>query len=87
MNELQHIIDQKRELLARESISRSVLDYSEGMTAEEQKRYINYLAERINAADLENRAMKLVLQDFLMKKRTWQDAYPNWMMCFLVLIL
>lgn len=36
MNELQHIIDQKRELLARESISRSVLDYSEGMTVEEQ---------------------------------------------------
>ena len=69
MNELQHIIDQKRELLARESISRSVLDYSEGMTAEEQKRYINYLAERINAADLENRAMKLVLQDFLDEKK------------------
>lgn len=69
MNELQHIIDQKRELLARESISRSVLDYSEGMTVEEQKRYINYLAERINAADLENRAMKLVLQDFLDEKK------------------
>lgn len=69
MKELQHIIEQKRELLARESISRSVLDYSEGMTAEEQKRYINYLAERINAADLENRAMKLVLQDFLDEKK------------------
>lgn len=69
MNELQHIIDQKRELLARESISRSVLDYSEGMTVEEQKRYINYLAERVNAADLENRAMKLVLQDFLDEKK------------------
>ena len=35
---------------------------------EEQKRYINYLAERVNAADLENRAMKLVLQDFLDEK-------------------
>ena len=34
----------------------------------EQKRYINYLAERVNAADLENRAMKLVLQDFLHEK-------------------
>ncbi len=34
----------------------------------EQKRYINYLAERVNAADLENRAMKLVLQDFLDEK-------------------
>lgn len=70
MNELQHIIGQKRELLARESISRPALDYSEGMTAEEQKRYINYLAERVNAADLENRAMKLVLQDFLDEKKS-----------------
>ena len=34
----------------------------------EQKRYINYLAERVNPADLENRAMKLVLQDFLDEK-------------------
>ena len=70
MNELQHIIEQKQELLARESISRPALDYSEGMTAEEQKRYINYLAERVNATDLENRAMKLVLQDFLEEKES-----------------
>ena len=70
MKELQHIIEQKQELLARESISRPALDYSEGMTAEEQKRYINYLAERVNAADLENRAMKLVLQDFLDEKKS-----------------
>lgn len=53
------------ELLAQESVSHPVLDYSEGITAEEQKRYINYLADRVNAADLENHAMKLVLQDFL----------------------
>lgn len=39
------------------------------MTAEEQKRYINYLADRVNAADLENRAMKLALQDFLDKQK------------------
>lgn len=39
------------------------------MTSEEQKRYINYLANRVNAADLENRAMKLVLQDFLDKQK------------------
>ena len=37
------------------------LDYSEGMAADEQKRYINYLADRVNADDLEKRAMKLVL--------------------------
>ena len=64
MDELQHIIEQKRGLLARESNSCPALDYSEGMTAEEQKRYINYLAERVNADELEKRAMKLVLQGF-----------------------
>ena len=37
--------------------------------AEEQKRYINYLAERVNAIDLEKRAMMLVLQDFLEQQK------------------
>lgn len=64
-----HIIEQKQELLARESVWRLALDYSEGMTSEEQKRYINYLADRVNAADLESPAMKLVLQDFLDKQK------------------
>lgn len=40
------------------------MNISEVMTAEEQKRYINNLIERINATELENRAMDLVLQDF-----------------------
>ena len=73
MNELQHIIEQKRELLARESISRPVLDYSEGMTAEEQKRYINYLVERLEQADLGLRARDAVLQDFLDKQKEYEE--------------
>ena len=73
MDELQHIIEQKQELLARETISRPAVDYSKDMTAEEQKRYINYLAERVNAADLEKRAMKLVLQDFLDKQKDYEE--------------
>ena len=73
MNELQHIIEQKRELLARESISRPVLDYSEGMTAEEQKRYINYLVERLEQADLGLRARDAVLQDFLDKQKEYDE--------------
>ena len=73
MSELQHIIEQKRELLARESISRPVLDYSEGMTAEEQKRYINYLAERVREADLGLRARDAVLQDFLDKQKEYEE--------------
>ena len=73
MKELQHIIEQKQELLARESISRPALDYSEGMTAEEQKRYINYLAERVREADLGLRARDLVLQDFLDKQKEYDE--------------
>lgn len=42
------------------------------MTAEEQKRYINNLIERINATDLESRAMDLVLQVFLDKQRKYE---------------
>ena len=73
MKELQHIIEQMRELLARESISRPVLDYSEGMTAEEQKRYINYLVERLEQADLGLRARDAVLQDFLDKQKEYDE--------------
>lgn len=47
----------------------SAVCYSEGMTSEEQKRYINYLAERVNASDLENRVMELLLQDFLDERK------------------
>lgn len=71
MIELRHIIEQKQELLTRESISRPALDYSEGMTAEEQKRYINYLAERVCEADLGLRARDAVLQDFLDKQKEY----------------
>ena len=43
------------------------------MTAEEQKRYINNLIERINATELENRAMDLVLQNFLDKRKEYEE--------------
>lgn len=73
MNELQHIIEQKQELLARETISRPVVDYSKDMTTEEQKRYINYLAERLEQADLGLRARDAVLQDFLDKQKEYDE--------------
>ena len=73
MKELQHIIEQKQELLAREAISRPAVDYSKDMTAEEQKRYINYLAERVREADLGLRARDLVLQDFLDKQKEYDE--------------
>ena len=73
MNELQHIVEQKQKLLAREAISRPAVDYSKDMTAEEQKRYINYLAERLEKADLGLRARDAVLQDFLDKQKEYDE--------------
>lgn len=73
MNELQHIINQKQELLAREAISRPAVDYSKDMTAEEQKRYINYLVERLEKADLGLRARDAVLQDFFDKQKEYDE--------------
>lgn len=69
MDKLQHIIEQKQELLIRKSVSLLTLDYSDDMTAEEQKRYINHLMNCVKDADLESCAMKLVLQDFLDKQK------------------
>lgn len=49
------------------------MNISEVMTTEEQKRYINNLIERINATELENRAMDQVLQDFLDKQKEYEE--------------
>lgn len=46
----------------------------EDMTAEEQKRYINYLAERLEEADLGLRARDAVLQDFLDKQKEYDEC-------------
>lgn len=81
MIELRDIIEQKQELLTRESILRPALDYSEGMTAEEQKRYINYLAERVREADLGLRARDAVLQDFWTSRRNMMPACQSLMPC------
>ena len=43
------------------------------MTAEEQRRYINYLAERVREADLGLRARDAVLQDFLDKQKEYEE--------------
>lgn len=57
-NELQHIIDSKRELLRRETISRSPINYSEDMPSDQKDRYIRYLIGQQEEKDLELRAMK-----------------------------
>ena len=63
-DELRHIIDTKRELLRRETISRSPINYSEAMPSDQKDRYIRYLIERQEEKDLELRAMRLAVEEF-----------------------
>lgn len=64
MEDLQHIINSKRELLERETFSRNPINYSEGMPEDQKDRYIQYLAEQLRESQLTVEAMKLVLKDF-----------------------
>ena len=60
---LLQLIVQKRELLARETFSRRAFNRCEDMSDEMKNRYVEYLIERLENAELDNRAMKLVLED------------------------
>lgn len=65
MENIQHIIEQKRELLARETFSRPAFDCSEGLPEDRKDRYISYLVDRVNETELDKKAMALILEDFL----------------------
>ena len=73
MDDLQHIIKQKRELLSRDTFSRAAFDSSEGMSENQKDRYISYLVDRVNEMDLDKRAMELVLEVFLKAKKEMQE--------------
>ena len=60
-NELQHIIDSKRELLRRETVLRSPINYSAAMPSDQKDRYIRYLIESQEEKDLELRAMRMAV--------------------------
>lgn len=62
MIELQHIIESKRELLSRETYSRTPVNYSEGMADDQKGRYFQYLADQHLEALLTQKAMQLVLE-------------------------
>ena len=67
-DELRQFIVQKRELLARETFSRRAFNRCENMSDEMKNRYVEYLIERLENAELDNRAMKLVLEDLTQGK-------------------
>ena len=65
----QQIIASKRELLGRETCSRSPINYSEGMADDQKDRFIQYLAERHREDELTKKAMELVLEDFMARQK------------------
>lgn len=60
---LKQLIVRKRELLTRGTLSCRAFNRCEDMSNEMKNRYVEYLIERLENAELDNRAMKLVLED------------------------
>ena len=56
-------IVQKRELLSWETFSRRAFNRCEDMSDEMKNRYVEYLFDRLENVELDNRAMQLVLED------------------------
>lgn len=64
---LHQFIVQKCELLMRDTFSRLAFNRCEDMSDEMKNYYIESLIERIETADLDNRAVKLVLEDLTLE--------------------
>lgn len=77
MIELQHIIETKRELLSRETYSRSPVNYSEGMAEDQKDRYIQYLAEQNQDLRLTEKAMQLVLEEFMTRQKALEEQLAS----------
>ena len=77
MIELQRIIETKRELLSRESHSLDSINYSEGMAEDQKDRYIQYLAEQNQDLRLTEKAIQVVLEDFMVKQKVLEDQLAS----------
>ena len=77
MIELQRIIETKRELLSRESHSLDSINYSESMAEDQKDRYIQYLAEQNQDLRLTEKAIQLVLEDFMVKQKVLEDQLAS----------
>lgn len=73
MIELQQIIASKRALLDRETCPGSAINYSEGMSEDQKDRYIQYLAEQNQDLRLTEKAMQLVLEDFMSRQKELEE--------------
>ena len=77
MVKLSEIVNQKRELLMRDTFSRPALNRSEDMSDDQKDRFIDYLADRVTILDLDKRAMELVLEDFLKTQQQMLDKIAS----------
>lgn len=66
-------IETQRELLVRETFSRPAINYSDGMADDQKDRYIQYLAEQNQEHLLTEKAMQLVLEDFVARQKLLED--------------
>ena len=74
MEELSRTIEQKRELLRRDTLFRPAVNYSEGMAEDEKGRYINYLVELHQEDELEKKAMRMVMEEMMEKLSALEAA-------------
>ena len=77
MVKLSEIVNQKRELLMRDTFSRPAINRSEDMSESQKDRYIDYLADRVTNLDLDKRAMELVLEDFMKTQQQMLDKIAS----------
>ena len=75
--DVQHIIESKRELLSRETYSLTPVNYSEGMADDQKDRYIQYLAEQHQEDLLTQKAMQLVLEDFMARQKELEEQLSS----------
>ncbi len=77
MIDLQHVIETKRELPGRETYSRNPVNYSEGMSEDQKDRYIQYLAGQNQDLRLTEKAMQLVLEDFMARQKALEEQLAS----------
>ena len=63
--------------LSRETYSRNPINYSEGMADDQKDRFIQYLAEQHQEDELTIKAMKLVLEDFMVQMKELKDQMAS----------
>ena len=59
--------------MRRETYLRTPINYSEGMAEDQKVRYIRYLSEENQEHVLTEKAMQLVLEDFMARQKALED--------------